>query len=87
MRKSDAICPECGAGFRRIELTSKRGIEGQYHCPVCDTLIENFDGRNLVAYRLTIEPMKKNQARRPSSPARLGRSRVSLRSVAAVGGG
>jgi len=59
MRKSDAICPECGAGFRRIELTSKRGIEGQYHCPVCDTLIENFDGRNLVAYRLTIEPMKK----------------------------
>jgi transposase-like protein len=86
MRKSDAICPKCGAGFRRIELTSKRGGEGQYRCPSCDTLIENFDGRNFVAYRLTIEPMKKTkQGGLPHQ--RASAAGISLRSVAAVGTG
>ena len=56
MRKNDVTCPECGAGFRRIELTSQPGIEGQYRCPACDTVLENFKGNNLVAYRLTVQP-------------------------------
>jgi predicted Zn finger-like uncharacterized protein len=58
MRKNDVTCPECGAGFRRIELTSAPGIKGQYRCPTCDTVLENFEGHHLVAYRLTIQPMK-----------------------------
>jgi hypothetical protein len=64
MRKNDVACRECGAGFRRIELTSEPGVKGQYRCPVCDTVLETFDGQKLVAYRLTIQPMK---ARRPST--------------------
>jgi hypothetical protein len=50
------------AAFRRIELSSVPGIEGQYRCRTCDTVLEAFDGHNLVAYRLTIQPMK---TRRP----------------------
>jgi hypothetical protein len=57
MRKSDVTCPECGAGFRRIELMSQRGLEGQYRCPACDTILEAFAGDHLVAYRLTVQPM------------------------------
>ncbi|WP_445219893.1 hypothetical protein ACKWRH_07050 [Bradyrhizobium sp. Pa8] len=56
MRKSDVTCSECGAGFRRLELTSERGTEGKYHCPACGNLIEAFGAAHLVAYRLTIEP-------------------------------
>jgi len=56
MLKGDAICTECGAGFRRIELTSVNGKGGEFHCPVCQTLIEAWDGRTEVAYRLTIQP-------------------------------
>jgi uncharacterized Zn finger protein len=56
MRKSDVTCFECGAGFRRIELASGRGSEGQYRCPACGTVLEAFDGHNLVAYRLTVQP-------------------------------
>jgi len=56
MKKSDVICSECGAGFRRIELTSEPGFEGEYRCPACDHLVESFDGRSFVAYRLTVQP-------------------------------
>jgi transposase-like protein len=59
MKKSDVICPHCGAGFRRIELSSEPGFEQQYRCPACDTVLEAFDGRNLVAYRLTVQPSVK----------------------------
>jgi hypothetical protein len=68
MRKNDVTCRECGAGFRRIELTSEPSVEGQYRCPACDTVLETFDGQKLVAYRLTIQPMK---TRRPSTPEAL----------------
>jgi len=27
MRKSDVTCPECSAGYRRIELAPKKGAE------------------------------------------------------------
>ena len=56
MKKADVTCPNCGAGFRRLELSSKSGTTGAYHCPVCHTEIERFDGDKLVAYRLTIQP-------------------------------
>jgi hypothetical protein len=56
MKKSDVICLVYGAGFRRIELISKRGTPGEYRCPTCRTVLETFDGRNLVFYRLTVQP-------------------------------
>ena len=58
MKKSDVTCRECGAWFRRIEFTSKSGSKAQYQCPACDTLLEVFDGKNLVAYRLTVAPAR-----------------------------
>ena len=58
MKKSDIICPKCHAGYRRIELASKPGQKGQYHCLVCDHLLEVFDGSSEVAIRLTIQPEK-----------------------------
>jgi uncharacterized Zn finger protein len=56
MRKSDVTCHECGAGFRRIELMSQRGEPGDYRCPECGAVLENFAGDHLVAYRLTVQP-------------------------------
>jgi ssDNA-binding Zn-finger/Zn-ribbon topoisomerase 1 len=58
MMKADAICPECNAGFRRMELSTRRGMKGEYRCPICDQLIETFDGSTEIAYRLTITPVK-----------------------------
>jgi transposase-like protein len=58
MRKSDVTCPECSAGYRRIELTSKPGAEGKFHCLVCGYLLEAFDGSTEVALRLTVQPAK-----------------------------
>jgi hypothetical protein len=58
MKKGDIICPECGAGFRRIELSSRAGTSGEYRCPPCSTILEVFDGYKLVAYRLTVVPEK-----------------------------
>jgi hypothetical protein len=59
MKKHDVTCPECHAGFRRIELVSRRGKLGEYHCPLCDTVLEVFDGSTEVAYRLTVQPVPK----------------------------
>jgi transposase-like protein len=56
MKKDDVTCPKCGAGFRRIELSTEKGQQGEYRCPVCDTSLETFNGNNTVAYRLTIQP-------------------------------
>ncbi|MHC2335855.1 hypothetical protein ACVIW0_005144 [Bradyrhizobium sp. USDA 4454] len=58
VRKADVTCACCGAGFRRLELWSEPGTKGEYHCPVCDYLLEAFDGTNLIAYRLTIQPVR-----------------------------
>ena len=30
MKKSDLACPECNAGYRRIELISKKGVKGEF---------------------------------------------------------
>jgi transposase-like protein len=56
MKKSDLTCPECKAGYRRIELTSKRGAKGEFHCLVCNRVLEVFDGSTDVAIRLTVQP-------------------------------
>lgn len=58
MKKSDVTCPECQAGYRRIELQSKPGTLGQFRCLTCDHLLETFDGSANVALRLTVQPKK-----------------------------
>jgi hypothetical protein len=58
MRKSDVICPECGCGYRRIELTTREGAKGEFRCVLCDHVIEVFDGLTEVAIRLTVQPEK-----------------------------
>ena len=56
MKKSDVTCPECGAGYRRIQLISRPGDGGEFRCLVCDHLLETFDGARTVALRLTVQP-------------------------------
>jgi hypothetical protein len=58
MIKSDVTCPECNAGYRRIELISKLGAKGEFRCLVCDHLLEVFDGTQDVALRLTVQPQR-----------------------------
>jgi len=58
MKVGDVICPKCSAGFRRIELSSRRSAPSEYRCPVCHTLIEVLDGSTEVAHRLTVVPPK-----------------------------
>jgi transposase-like protein len=58
MRKSDVTCPECNAGYRRVELTSKAGTKGEFHCLICNHLLEVFDGSTDIAIRLTVQPEK-----------------------------
>ena len=58
MRKSDVTCPECKAGYRRIELASGPGTNGEFRCRICDHLLESLDGSREVAIRLTVPPEK-----------------------------
>jgi hypothetical protein len=58
MRKSDVTCSKCRAGYRRIELATRKGMPGEYRCLICDHLIEAFDGSTEVALRLTVQPEK-----------------------------
>jgi len=53
------MCPQCHAGFRRIEVEADVGVEGEYRCPLCNHLLEKFAGTRQVAYRLTIAPAKR----------------------------
>ncbi len=57
MRSSDVICPECSAGYRRIEVDSLPGKAGRYNCLICEQVLEVFDGSKEVAYRLTVQPL------------------------------
>ena len=54
--KSDVTCPECSAGYRRIELVSKKGTPGEFRCLLCDHMLEVFDGATEVALLLTVQP-------------------------------
>ncbi len=56
MKKSDVTCPACNAGYRRIELTSRRGERGEFRCLLCNHVIELLDGSTEVAIRLTVPP-------------------------------
>ena len=56
MRKSDVTCPDCRAGYRRIELMTRTGTRGEFRCLTCDHLLEVFDGSHEVALRLTVQP-------------------------------
>jgi transposase-like protein len=58
MKKSDIICPKCYAGYRRIELATRKGTHGEYRCLLCDHVLEVFDGFTEVAIRLTVQPEK-----------------------------
>jgi hypothetical protein len=44
--------------YRRIELVSKRGTDGEFRCLLCNHLLEAFDGSTEVAIRLTVQPAK-----------------------------
>jgi predicted Zn finger-like uncharacterized protein len=56
MKKDDVTCPECRAGFRRIELASSPGTAGEFRCPLCRHVLEISDGATGIAYRLTVAP-------------------------------
>jgi DNA-directed RNA polymerase subunit RPC12/RpoP len=56
MKKSDITCPTCQAGYRRIELTSRPGVKGEYRCLLCNEVLEKLDGSTDVAIRLTVQP-------------------------------
>jgi hypothetical protein len=58
MKKSDVTCPQCHAGYRRVELVSKKGIKGEFRCLICNHLLEVFDGATEVGLRVTIQPEK-----------------------------
>jgi len=40
----------------RIDVTAR--IAGEFHCPLCDHVLEVFDGSTEIAYRLTVAPEK-----------------------------
>ena len=58
MRKSDLSCPECRAGYRRVELVSRKGSKGEFRCLLCNHVLEVFDGETDIAIRLTVQPEK-----------------------------
>jgi hypothetical protein len=58
MKKSDIICPNCNAGYRRVELASGARTTGEFRCLLCDHVLEVFDGTAEVAIRLTVQPEK-----------------------------
>ena len=58
MKKSDITYPNCNAGYRRIELISRRGARGEFRCLLCDEVLEVFDGSTDIALRLTVQPEK-----------------------------
>jgi transposase-like protein len=56
MKKSDVTCAKCKAGYRRIELATRKGTKGDFRCVNCNHLLEIFDGSHEVALRLTVQP-------------------------------
>ena len=56
MKKSDIICSNCHAGYRRLELVSKKGTRGEFRCLLCYHVLEVLDGSTDVSIRLTVQP-------------------------------
>jgi len=63
MKKSDVTCPNCHAGYRRIELDSVKGSKGEFHCLLCNHVLEVFDGTREIALRLTVQPERTFESR------------------------
>ena len=53
MKKGDVTCPDCFAGYRRIELETRKGQPGHDRCLICKRVL--FDGSREIAYRLTVQ--------------------------------
>jgi transposase-like protein len=62
MQISDVTCPQCNAGYRRLQLSYQQGTTGEYRCRCCDHVLEVFDGSTCVAFRLTVHPEKVSHA-------------------------
>jgi hypothetical protein len=62
MQISDVTCPECNAGYRRLQLSYQPGATGEYRCRCCDHVLEVFDGSACVAFRLTVQPERASHA-------------------------
>ena len=60
MKKSDVTCSKCRAAFQRLELdvVSVLPTTGEYCCPVCERVVERFNGTKVVAYRLAMRPSR-----------------------------
>jgi hypothetical protein len=58
MMKSDVTCSACKAGYRRIELATRKGTKGEFRCLLCNHVIAVFDGSTEIAIRLTVQPEK-----------------------------
>jgi transposase-like protein len=56
MKKSDITCSYCRAGYRRLELVSKKGTKGEFRCLLCDHVLEVLDGSTEISIRLTVQP-------------------------------
>jgi len=77
--KGEVTCPDCSAGYRRIELESLKGRAGHYKCLVCDRVLEVFDGSREVAYWPYSHPICiRNGIRHSKDAPRLWSSCVSI---------
>jgi hypothetical protein len=94
MKKSDVTCPECHAGYRRVELNTRKGRQGEYRCLFCDHVLEVFDGSTEVAIRLTVRHARRlalsarpgdHRRHRPICGGRDRQSRVLLEQAAQLG--
>src|ERR1700738_207430 len=56
MKKSDITWSNCHAGYRRLELVSKKGTRGEFRCLLCNHVLEVLDGSTDVSIRLTVQP-------------------------------
>jgi len=56
MKKGDATCSGCGAGFRRLELAIGPSTKGEYRCPACGEVVEKFDGSAFTASPSSLPP-------------------------------
>ena len=83
MLKADVICPKCNAGLRRIELSSLRSAKGEYRCPICEQVLEVFDGSKncLSPHRTAVETLERLETSRPLGWRRCGAAPPASRSL------
>ncbi len=79
MRKSDVICSCCGAGFRRLELSSQPGKKGEYRCPADRRVAKQLTERPLATSRDTPTLDRHGLNLRPMPPALMPEPKSALR--------